>query len=93
MAPFQQLPPNNKNIVLFHFIFPSLHLSGAITLPYSACDLGAMGGGTHGPWMIMSLHTAEIHKLHTSPVVILQLFGFVAVQQDGGEYALIVACW
>lgn len=33
-GPFQQLPPNNKNIVLYHFTPP--YLSGAFTLPYSA---------------------------------------------------------
>lgn len=87
LGPFQQLPPNNnKKIVLFYFIFPPLHLSGAITLPYSAYDLGAMGGGVHWPWMIMSFHTAEIYELRTSLVVVLQLFGFVAAQQNGGEY-------
>lgn len=72
-GPFQQLLPNNKNIVLFYFIFPSLHLSEAITLPYSAYDLGAMGGRTHWLWMIISFHRAEIYKLHFSGG------GFVAI--------------
>lgn len=71
----------NKNIVLFDFIFPPLHL----TLPYSAHDPGAMGSGTHWPWIIMSFHTAEIDELHTSLVVVLQLFGFVAVHQNAVE--------
>lgn len=31
-GPFQQPPPNNKNIVLFYFVSPPLHLSGAITV-------------------------------------------------------------
>lgn len=95
-GPFQQLPPNNKNIVLFYFIyfFPPLHLSGAITLPYSAYDPGAMGGGTHWPWKIMSFHTAEISELHTSLVVVLQLFGFLLQygrMEDSS--APIVAYW
>ena len=86
-GPFQQLPPNNKNIVLFYFIyfFPPLHLSGAITLPYSAYDPGAMGGGTHWPWMIMSFHTAEIFRAsHFSGGGFAAIWFFVAVRQNGG---------
>lgn len=51
---------------LSYFIFLPLHLNGAITLPYSAYDLGAIGGGTHWPRMIMSFQIAEICELHFS---------------------------
>lgn len=67
---------------LFFFIFPPLHLSGAITPPYSAYDRGAMRGRTHWPWMIMSFRRAEIYELH---FLALQLFGLVAVKPNGGE--------
>lgn len=41
-SPFQQLPPNNKNIVFFYFIFPPLRLGGAIT-PHAAFCKGPGG--------------------------------------------------
>lgn len=66
-GPFQQPLSNNKNVVLLYFIFvPFLHLSGATTLPYSAYDPGAMGGGTHWLRMIMLLHRAEMYEQQLS---------------------------
>lgn len=47
-----------KHCLLLFYFSPLLHLCGAITLPYSAYDPEAMGGGTHWPRMIMLLHRA-----------------------------------
>ena len=85
---FQQLPPNNRNIVLFFFIFPPLHHSRAITLFYFAYDLvGGRWEAEHigrGWWC---LSTERKSTCCTPRVVLLQLLTF----SQCGLYFTLVA--
>lgn len=77
---FQQLPPKNKNIVLFYFFHSPLFYS------YTTWGLCR----TLSPWIIMYFHQVEIYKFHSSLVVVFHLFGWFGCSRSNTSVLLSI---